>query len=333
MSSQNLRGSITTFLVLLAFSIQPAGATEPAQALPTTAPAIESASAAVVDPPVKRHKYIRITRDASDRPLSLQTSIVQFGPASKSAEQLQVDLIGAVHVGEKSYYETLNKLFEQYDVVLYELVAPEGTRVPKGGRPSGHPVAMLQTGLKEMLALEHQLEQIDYSKTNLLHADMSPEDFAKSMEDRDESFFSMFARMWGQALAQQASQKSGTSDFDVLTALFSKDRSHNLKRVMAEQFENIEGVMQALEGPEGSTIITERNKVALSKLTDQIAAGKKKIAIFYGAGHLGDMEQRLNDSYQLQRVDETWLDAWFLSPSSDAPAAKPAPAEPTKKAA
>jgi hypothetical protein len=83
--------------------------------------------------------------------------------------------------------------------------------------------------------------------------------------------------------------------------------------------------MQALEGPEGSTIITERNKVALKKLAEQIASGKKKIAIFYGAGHLGDMEKRLlSNEFELKRSGEDWLDAWNLSkapakPAEDAP--------------
>jgi hypothetical protein len=215
--------------------------------------------------------------------------------------------------------------------VLYELVAPDGTRVPKGGKSSGHPVALLQNGLKGMLGLEHQLEQVDYSKENLLHADMSPEDFAKSMEERNESFLGMFARMWGQAIAQQSTQKNRTSDIDVLAAMFSPNRSFAMKRVMAEQFENVEGVMEALEGKDGSTIITERNKVALKKLSEQIAAGKKKIAIFYGAGHLGDMEKRLlSDEFELKRSGEQWLDAWNLTKT---PAPAKAEPEAEKKAA
>ncbi len=288
-----------------------------------------------------RPKYIRITRDEADEPLALQTAIVHFVPAAGAQGSgatngdLQVDLVGAVHVGEKSYYDALNKAFENYDVVLYELVAPEGTRVPKGGKSSGHPVALLQNGLKDMLALEHQLQLVDYTKENMVHADMSPDDFAKSMEDRDESFLGMFARMWGQAIAQQSAQKSRTSDFDVLAALFSRDRAGTMKRVMAEQFENVEGVMQALEGPDGSTIITERNKVALKKLAEQIAAGKKKIAIFYGAGHLGDMEKRLNSDFELKRSGEDWLDAWNLTsaPVAKKPTETPQPAETPKKAA
>jgi hypothetical protein len=303
-------------------------------------PPAEAQAAANAEP---RPKYIRISRDEADEPLALQTAVVHFVPAEDSSTSaakadLRVDLVGAVHVGEKSYYDALNKAFENYDVVLYELVAPEGTRVPKGGRSSGHPIALLQNGMKDMLGLEHQLQLVDYTKENMIHADMSPEDFSKSMEEREESFIGMFARMWGQAIAQQSSQKNRTSDFDVLAALFSSDRAGTMKRVMAEQFENVEGVMQALDGPDGSTIITERNKVALKKLAEQIAAGKKKIAIFYGAGHLGDMEKRLVSDFELKRSGEDWLDAWILTstPKAKKPAAvKPAaePAESPKKAA
>jgi hypothetical protein len=278
----------------------------------------------------ERPKYIRIDRDDADELRALQTSVVRFVPSDQAKGDLVVDLVGAVHVGEKSYYEELNKRFQDYDVVLYELVAPEGTRVPKGGQPSAHPVGMLQNGMKNLLGLEHQLAYVDYTKDNMVHADMSPEQFDKSMADRGESFMSMFFRMMGQAMAQQSAQKNRTSDFDLLAALFDPDRAGALKRVMAEQFENSEGMMQALEGPQGSTIITERNKVALEKLAEQIAKGKKKIAIFYGAGHLGDMEKRLATDFQLKRKDEQWLDAWKLEKASRArKPARPAP----KKAA
>ena len=89
----------------------------------------------------------------------------------------------------------------------------------------------------------------------------------------------MFFRMMGQGIAQQSKlQAQGKStEADLLLALFDRNRSSALKRVMADQFESMEGMMGALEGPKGSTIITERNKVALKKLSEQIAAGKQKI--------------------------------------------------------
>ena len=271
-----------------------------------------------------RAKYVRLERDKQDRPLALQTAVVRF--TSDEAEKtpgLTVDLVGAVHVGEKEYYESLNKLFEKYDVVLYELVAPEGTKIPKGSKPGGHPVAMLQNGLKDMLHLEHQLEHVDYSKANMVHADMSPDDFSKSMTDRGESFFTMMARMMGQAMAQQSLQKNKSSEFDLLAALFNPDRAGSLKRMMAEQFESMEGAMDALEGPNGSTIVGERNKVALKRLAEQIDGGKKKIAIFYGAGHMNDLEKRLVADFHMRRGATDWLTAWKLEQAA-APAKTPA---------
>jgi hypothetical protein len=278
-----------------------------------------------------RPKYIRVERDDQGKAQALQTSVVEFRSRDPQKADLQVDLIGAVHVGEKNYYDALNKLFEGYDVVLYELVAPEGTRIAKGTKSSGHPVALLQNGLKDVLGLEHQIQHVDYTKANLLHADMSPDDFAKSMSERDESWGAMFFRMMGQGIAQQSKlQAQGKStETDLLLALFDRNRSSALKRVMADQFESMEGMMGALEGPKGSTIITERNKVALKKLSEQIAAGKQKIGIFYGAGHLGDMEKRLGDDFQLDRRSERWLTAWDLAGAKTPagavtnPAAKP----------
>ncbi len=306
------RRSLTIALVLscLLASAAKSLAADPDQAAPAVTPA----------------KYIRIERDKAGEPLALQTAIVHLVSSDPAEPDLAVDLIGAVHVGERAYYEALNKQFENYDIVLYELVAPSGTRVPKGAKPSNHPVAMLQNGLKDMLQLEHQLQYVDYTKDNMVHADMSPDEFAKSMTDRGESFFTMFFRMMGQAMAQQSQPKtkSNVSDFSLLAAFFDKDRAGTLKRVMAEQFENLDGMMGALEGPGGSTIITERNKVAIKKLAEQIAGGKKKIAIFYGAGHLGDMEKHLAADYHLRRSGDQWLTAWKLekAPAEAKPPAK-----------
>ncbi len=260
------------------------------------------------------NRYLRIERDADDNPLALQTAIVRFESKSPERQGVAVDLIGAVHVGERMYYEALNDAFEKYDVVLYELVAPAGTRVPKGGKSSNHPLGMLQNGLKNLLGLEHQLEHVDYQKDNLVHADMSPDDFAKSMTDRGESFWTMFFRMMGEGIARQAKYESQGKSFDaeLLVALLNKDQAWRLKRVMAEQFEDLEGSINALSGPEGSTIITERNKKALEGLAAQLAGGKKRIAIFYGAAHLPDMAQRLaKDGFK--PTGERWLTAWNLA--------------------
>ena len=52
------------------------------------------------------------------RPLSA------MGPPIGPPSMPTVDLVAAVHIAEKSYYEQLNREFEGYDAVLYELGGP-----------------------------------------------------------------------------------------------------------------------------------------------------------------------------------------------------------------
>lgn len=267
-------------------------------------------------------KFIRLLRSEDGTVVALQTAVVTYArpeqvdaPADGHKEhRVEVDLIGAVHIGEAEYYEALNRLFQQYDAVLYELVAPEGTRIERGdSRRDGSIVSRLQVGMKDMLELDFQLEHIDYQQENLVHADMSPEEFARTMERRGESVWSIILRMLGQSIAQQSKNTSRTSDLDLLMALFDRNRALKLKRILAEQFEDLEGVMLAFEGEDGSTIISERNKKALEVLKRELDAGKRKLAIFYGAGHLPDMEARLKKDFGLVRCGERWLTAWDMS--------------------
>jgi hypothetical protein len=261
-------------------------------------------------------KFMRLRRDEDGRLQSMDTAIVRFAPANGKHPGLVVDLISAVHVGEKSYYQQLNKEFEQYDALLYELVAPAGTRVPEGGAAGeGGVIASLQQGLKDVLNLEYQLEIVNYQKDNFVHADMSPEEFLKSMSDRGESLWTMFLRAMEQASAQQQND-SGSPELRILLSLmFNKDKTLAIKRIMAQQLEDVETAVKIFDGPDGSTIITERNKKALEVLSQQIAAGKKKIGIFYGGGHLPDMEQRLISDFGLKRQGERWVVAWNLRSS------------------
>ena len=111
------------------------------------------------------------------------------------------------------------------------------------------------------------------------------------------------------------SPKQAPGEAALLAALFSspEERARRLKRIMAEQFQDMEAATSVLDGPDGSTILTERNKAALGVLKSELAKGKKKIAIFYGAAHLADMEERLIAEFGLKRTGATWVTAWDLS--------------------
>ena len=359
--------------------------------VPATSSLAEEPAAPPAAPAIAKPRFLRLTRDDNGEAIALETAVARYvprgpddpvpapaplpapqtsddqKPAAAAAPEaadaapapepfdpptdLVVDLFGAVHIGEKSYYEQINREFKEYEVVLYELVAPPGTRIPRGGAQSAHPVAMMQGGMKSMLGLESQTELVDYQAENLVHADMSPEQLEKSMAERGDGFIALFFRMMGQSIAQQSREQvlraSGVklpkraSQTDMLAALLNPGRnSGGLKQMLAEQFENMEATMLALEGPKGSSLISERNKVALAGLREQVKLGKRRIAIFYGAGHLPDLERRLLTKFGLKRDSERWLLAWDLksvpqpatrrsaTPANDADAdAQPADAE------
>ncbi len=256
--------------------------------------------------------YLRVTRDAEGRPLALQTAVVRFAPGEVPDEGPFVDLVSVVHVAEADYYQALNEEFSRYDAVLYELVAPEEARVPSAGASAGHhPVSALQLGMTRMLELTYQLDGIDYTAENLVHADMTPEQFAASMRDRGESFLAMFARMFGHAMAQQSG--GGADDARLMAALFSRQRALRLRQVLADQFEGTQGVLDALEGPDGGTLIAGRNEVAVEVLREKLEAGKEKLAIFYGAGHMPDFAERLRDEFDMLPIRTRWMTAWGLA--------------------
>ncbi len=254
-------------------------------------------------------KFLRVVRNDGE-PVAMETSVSRYVPKGPGREGLVVELISAVHMGEAEYYAKLNKLFNGFDVVLYELVAPEGTRVPKGGGKPRGVISGLQNGMKDMLDLEFQLNEVDYTPDNFVHADMSPEAFARAMADRGETIWSMMFRLMGQAMAQQAAGKNAPNDLEILMALFDRNRALKLKRILAGQFENLEFVTSALSGPNGSALIEGRNEAALAVLKKQIEAGKKKVAIFYGAGHMPDIVKRLIADFGLKHDGVRWIEDW-----------------------
>jgi hypothetical protein len=90
------------------------------------------------------------------------------------------------------------------------------------------------------------------------------------------------------------------------------ERQVRLRRMMAEQFTDMDVLTAAFGGEEGSTLITDRNAAALDVLRDEIAKGRRRIAIFYGAAHMDDFDERLRDDFGLQPGEPVWLEAWDL---------------------
>ena len=56
-------------------------------------------------------QFIRLKRDAKEQPVALETATVRYAAPGEGG--VVVDLVAAVHVGDRGYYQALNKQFEQ----------------------------------------------------------------------------------------------------------------------------------------------------------------------------------------------------------------------------
>ena len=261
---------------------------------------------------VSAEEYLRIERDETGSALSLQTPIVGFDRAAAGQEPLRVDLVGAIHVGDASYYAALNERFEDYDAVLYELVAPEGA-VPQPNAAPGNLVSGMQFGLTRLLELTFQLDGVDYAAQNFVHADLTPEALAQSMRNRGESMLTYMVRLFTAAMEDPSLQASAAPvGPGVIAALFSPDRPRLLKIIMASAMLDVTTFTSIIEGDSGSSLVADRNARAIEVLQNRIEAGDRNIAIFYGVAHLPDFAERLESEIGLTRSEIDWIDAWDL---------------------
>jgi len=264
-------------------------------------------------------KFLRITKDEEGQLSALETAVVRYKSAGGDGD-VTVDLIGVVHIGDAPYYRKLNKLFTQYDALLYELVAPPGTVIPKGGkRDSTNPLAMIQKIATFVLDLELQTEIIDYTKKNFVHADMSPAEMAEAIRKRGDDGLTLALSLIADLLRQQnlmamQPKKAGKEESlsDLLNLIVDPAGPSKIKRIMARQLHSLEsgpGLGQTLT----TILVSDRNQAALKVLQKELVEkGNKKIGIFYGAAHMPDFEKRLRDDFRLVPVSTQWLPAWDL---------------------
>jgi len=265
--------------------------------------------------PEEEDRFLRLRETEDGTVLAMETSVVRYVPVEGSDwdPETTVDLIAAVHIGDPAYYARLNRIFKTYDSLLFELVTdtPEAAAAPSNGGGQ-HPVALMQMVMTRVLELQYQLDGIDYGAENFVHADMTAQQFAQSMSERNESFLKMFFQMMAQSMARQSAGE-GPSDIEFLLALMKQDGSLSLKRLLAGEMRQAEEQLAFLQGPDGSTLLTERNKVALSVLRERLEEGEAKLAIFYGAAHMADFETRMADEFGLEPERSVWLTAWDMS--------------------
>lgn len=250
--------------------------------------------------------YVRLQKGA---PSVLETAIVTMtGPNAQ-----RLDLVSAVHLADASYYQQLNSKFRGYQAVLYELVLPEemaGQPLPSNlGSEEG--LSGIQSTLARSLGLTTQLEQVDYSAPNFIHADLSREGLSRAMDGRQESLLSYFQKAMASSggVTNLGVSEAELAQLDFMAIMSGQANARDrktLKKLLASALTSSDGVMA---GMEDTAILAERNKAALKAVDTAVKGGQKKLALFYGAAHMPDLETRLRQK-GWKRTGVNWLPAW-----------------------
>jgi len=280
--------------------------------------------------------FIRVV--TNERRVLLQTGVARY-----VKNGVVVDLIGAIHIADASYYKELNELFLQYDSLLFEMVggghikkhselaavaeaaaktvplAESATetvspRPRKPQRKAKDPMLRVLGGaykmMSQFLELKGQREAIDYTAENFVHADLSLVEFEALQKKKKESLlgfaFQNALHSKKQGLKDRTKKVDKPDGRKMLIGLLRGD-SDMLKREMMVSMGSADDQVAAFAGD--SVIIGDRNEKCLKVLARQIEDGDQKLGVFYGAAHLPDMEKRMLKA-GFRKKSHRWMTAW-----------------------
>lgn len=260
-------------------------------------------------------KYIRYVEKGKEA--KLQTAIAHF---VRDSDGKTVDLIAVIHVADMGYYDVLDNRMIEYDAVLYEMMGgPYNKAVEEAAQAEGSPLeglSLVHGVIQSLLKLEYQKDGIDYMRRNFVHADVDWEKYQSLSAERNQTIMTWFARVIKLAESENLPgiPKDENESRVVLGSLLGSVINGDapaLKRTLAPILSEAEMMITRLEGEEGTVLVTERNKVAFEALREQMRFGKRKLAVFYGGGHMPDMEKRLI-ALGFRKDKTEWLTAWDI---------------------
>ena len=286
--------------------------------------------------------YTRIATPDSNT-VQLQIALRKFVPAQNAGPAIW--LAGVMHVGEPEYYHTLQQFLDAQTVVLYEGinasthprhvddVTGAGASEDRGGhrpplqRPAGtNEDYSMQSALARCLGLVFQLEAIDYDRTNFLNSDLSISQIQRIMAA-------------GSRPAAPGEEGNANVSFDVLLKIMdgssflgslfkaglevvgsSPELRGMAKLTMIEAVGRLKGDLTDIQGvpPDWKRLIQVLIEARNEHLLADLRAELRKIppggsvAVFYGAGHMDDLEKRVTADLHYRPVEEKWLTAFSV---------------------
>jgi hypothetical protein len=295
------------------------------------------ADGAAYNPAALPEPYVRVQTSSSNR-IELQIAARQFVPAHGRGPTIW--LVGVSHIGEANYYAALQQHLDAQSLVLFEGVkdGPSGAS-PRGAAPthdSGTEQSAaaasragnrgsLQAALASSLGLVFQLEAINYASPQFQNSDLSVDELRALMEAQPgasgrngsvESFETLLQMMEGSSMWDVLLQGA-------LRLLGASPKWQGLGRlVLIDTLGPIQGDPSQLQGlpPDLKALLQvlleRRNQKVVEDLAVELKdLGKQdSVAVFYGTGHMPDLEQRLRRELRYRPIGQLWLTAFSVDP-------------------
>jgi hypothetical protein len=287
--------------------------------------------------------YMRVTNGATGA-VELQVAVRKLVPTNGTGPVIW--LSGASHIGETNYYAQLQKHLDTQALVLFEGIhagktsvtnaAPEKTAPASAKAPSAEPAAKsaertsLQKDLAESLGLVFQLEAINYQGTNFRNSDLSVNELKELMEKDDSAEpaapDSPKEKRKNEAFDHLIKAMEGNSLFGTLLKAGFKLVGGNpklqatVKLALIEALGGIRGDLSRMKSlPEDvqrlmEVLIQSRNDAVLKDLRAELkrSAPPASISVFYGAGHMDDLERRIRRELGYRPDSDLWLPAFTV---------------------
>lgn len=262
-------------------------------------------------------KFIRY-KTGSDSDSGLQISVTEYTSSVKSSSI--VTLYGVVHIADGSYYKKVQEDLDTFDVVLYEGVGGDKSKMVEQ-KKSPSVLSTIQHLTGDVLDLQFQLDSIDYTRKNLVHADVSSmDDLKEKMKGEEISPLGQYIKEDQLSFIKPLLDMAGPLLKQLLK--IQPNLQNDLKSQLGQQIANAD-INAQLSPDMYQAIVIDRNKIVIEKLTEQLKNPTvfkegscmdypKKIAVFYGAAHMVDLQNRLLEMGFKQSM-KRWMTAWHIT--------------------
>ncbi len=281
----------------------------------------KSATAEVFSPPAP---YVRIACSDSNK-VEFQIAARKFIPAHGKGPA--VWMTGVSHIGESNYFTRVQQHLDEQTLVLFEGIGPSAGEEPHSRAaadpdriqdPAGRKskLSSLQSSLASSLGLVFQLEAIDYDRAHFQSSDLSVEELRALMaeagagENFEELLQTMQGGSWLDGILQITLRFLGTNP--KLQGLS--------KLILVEVLGQIDGDPANLAGVPPhfkqllEVLIARRNDKVMGDLEVELRRARRRdsISIFYGSGHMPDLETRMRKQLNYRPVDQIWFSAFSV---------------------